>query len=162
MKKDIFFLVLLICLGDQPGFGWGFWAHGRINRLAVFSLPPEMIKFYKRHIGYLEENAVNPDRRRYAVEGEAPRHYIDLEEYGGDTALKSIPRFWKQAVEKYSEDSLEAYGLVPWHINFIKGQLTEALSSGMQTAFSGFRRIWGTTSPMRMCPCILPTTTMDN
>src|SRR5687767_296569 len=61
---------------------WGFFGHERINRLAVFTLPPEMILFYKKHIRDIEEASVNPDRRRYAVPGEAPRHYIDLDDYG--------------------------------------------------------------------------------
>src|SRR6218665_125076 len=61
---------------------WGFYAHKRINRLAVFILPPEMIGFYKKNISYLTERAVAPDHRRYAVVEEAPRHYIDLDHYG--------------------------------------------------------------------------------
>ncbi|TXK52802.1 S1/P1 Nuclease [Pontibacter qinzhouensis] len=107
------------------GFTWGFFAHQRINRLAVFTLPPDMVPFYKKHIRYITENAINPDRRRYAVAGEAPRHYIDIDVYG-DSAIYKMPRYWQQAVEKYSEDTLMAYGIVPWHINRMKYQLTEA------------------------------------
>jgi len=43
-----------------------------INRLAVFTLPPEMLTFYKHHIQFITQEAVSPDRHRYAVEGEAP------------------------------------------------------------------------------------------
>ncbi|MFD2513820.1 zinc dependent phospholipase C family protein [Pontibacter locisalis] len=119
--------VLLLTLLLLPLFGhsWGFFAHQRINRLAVFALPPEMVGFYKKHIRYITENAVNPDKRRYAVANEAPRHYIDLDVYG-DSALYKLPRSWQQAVEKYTEDTLMAYGIVPWHINFMKYQLTQA------------------------------------
>jgi hypothetical protein len=106
-------------------FAWGFFAHQRINRLAVFCLPPEMIPFYKYHIQYITENAVNPDRRRYAVEGEAPRHYIDLDVYS-DNTRGTLPHAWKEAVDMYSEDTLMAYGIVPWQINLMKHQLTEA------------------------------------
>lgn len=122
--KAILILLILLLL-PLHSYSWGFYAHQRINRLAVFSLPPEMVGFYKKHIRYITENAVNPDKRRYAVEGEAPRHYIDLDMYG-DSALHKMPRFWQQAVEKYSEDTLLAYGIVPWHINFMKYQLTQA------------------------------------
>jgi hypothetical protein len=108
--------------------GWGFYAHQRINRLAVFALPPEMFGFYKKHIRFLTEHAVNPDRRRYAVKGEAPRHFIDIDRYG-DSAIFKLPRFWREAVSQYSEDSLQAYGIVPWHINAMKHQLTEAFRS---------------------------------
>lgn len=124
-KKQITFFLLLMLLLPQVGYTWGFFAHQRINRLAVFALPPEIVGFYKKHIRYITENAVNPDRRRYAVEGEAQRHYIDLDVYG-DSALYTMPRFWQQAVKKYSEDSLQAYGIVPWHVNLMKYQLTQA------------------------------------
>jgi hypothetical protein len=106
-------------------FSWGFFAHQKINRLAVFTLPVEMIGFYKKNIQYISEASVNPDRRRYAVPDEAPRHYIDLDEYG-DSAATKLPRYWKQAVEKYGEDSLMKHGIVPWHINRIYYQLKDA------------------------------------
>ena len=95
---------------------WGFYAHSLINRLAVYSLPSEMFGFYKKNIDYLADNAVNPDKRRYAVKDEAPKHYIDLDVYA-DSVKKKLPTlFWKQAVELYSEDTLMAYGIVPWQI----------------------------------------------
>lgn len=106
-------------------YRWGFYAHRRINRLAVFTIPPELIGFYKKHIVYLTENAINPDQRRYAVDDEAPRHYIDLDVYG-DSALQVVPHNWFEAVEKYTEDTLQAYGIVPWHINLMKHLLTRA------------------------------------
>jgi len=123
--KKLFHLVILLLWVVPEARSWGFFAHQRINRLAVFTLPPEMLPFYKYHITYLTENAVNPDRRRYAVEGEAPRHYIDADVYG-DSALYKLPRLWKEAVAQYTEDTLLAYGIVPWHIIRMKFELTEA------------------------------------
>ncbi|GAB3271534.1 hypothetical protein GCM10027347_42860 [Larkinella harenae] len=84
-----------------------------------------MMVFYKKHIDYLTENAVNPDKRRYAVVGEAPRHFIDLDAYG-DTTQRVLPRSWQSAVAKYGEDSLAVHGILPWHIQLAKYQLTEA------------------------------------
>ena len=104
---------------------WGFFAHQKINRLAVFTLPPEMIGFYKKNIQYLSEASVNPDKRRYAVADEAPRHYIDLDDYG-DSAVFKLPRYWKDAVTKFGEDSLMRHGIVPWHINQVFNQLKDA------------------------------------
>jgi len=112
-------------LAFSPAFLWGFYAHSLINRLAVFSLPEEMIGFYKPQIQYITENAVNPDRRRYAVEGEAEKHFIDLDNYG-DSALYTLPIYWFEAVEKFSEDTLRANGIGPWsaYLNFVN--LTKA------------------------------------
>ncbi len=106
-------------------FRWGFFAHQKINRLAVFTLPPEMISFYKKNIEYISESAVNPDRRRMAVPEEAPRHYIDIDHYG-DSALKEMPVYWGAAVEKFTEDTLKAYGIVPWHVYAMYSRLKDA------------------------------------
>jgi len=126
-KKVLILSVSLLLLTVETSFGstWGFWAHRRINRLAVFSLPPEMQYFYKKHIDYITENAVNPDRRRYAVVGEAERHFIDLDVYG-DSALKILPKVWQAAVKKLGEDSLRKHGIVPWYIQTAAYQLTDA------------------------------------
>ncbi|MEX2594777.1 MAG: zinc dependent phospholipase C family protein [Anditalea sp.] len=124
MKKT--FLILLILFVGMEGLrAWGFFAHRRINRLAVFSLPLEMIGFFKENILYITENAVNPDRRRYAVDGEAEKHYIDADVFG-DSAIYQLPRYWEQAVAKYGEDSLRSFGIGPWNVYSVKMQLTEA------------------------------------
>ncbi|MBW8049563.1 MAG: S1/P1 Nuclease [Cytophagales bacterium] len=124
MRKTILSFLIIIII-NICGYTWGFFAHRRINHLAVFTLPTEMVSFYKKHILYITENAVNPDRRRYAVEGEAPRHYIDIDHFGKD-AIYTMPRRWEDAVAKYTEDTLMAYGIVPWHINTVKYWLTNA------------------------------------
>jgi hypothetical protein len=104
---------------------WGFFAHRKINQLAVYTLPSSMASFYKKNIQYLSEAAVNPDRRRYAVPEEAPRHYIDLDDYG-DSAVYKLPRYWSDAVKQFGEDSLQARGIVPWHIYRMYFQLKDA------------------------------------
>ena len=132
-KKSNFFLNIclfaLVCtlLGASKPH-WGFWAHRRINRLAVFRLPEEMQFFYKRNLDYLTENAVNPDRRRYAVIGEAERHFIDLDVYG-DSALQKLPKYWPDAIKQVGEDSLRKHGIVPWHLQTAAFQLTEAFKA---------------------------------
>ena len=123
--KKLFLVLLLILTGAESLSAWGFYAHRRINRLAVFSLPVEMIGFFKENIQFITENAVNPDRRRYAVDGEAEKHYIDADAYG-DSAIYTLPRYWDQAVEMYGKDTLHAYGIAPWNIYFVHLQLTEA------------------------------------
>ena len=87
-----------------------------------------MIGFYKQNIEFLTAKAVNPDQRRYISPDEAERHYIDLDAYG-DSALCKIPRYWKDAVEMYTEDTLRAYGVVPWHVVRVKWWLTNAFTN---------------------------------
>jgi hypothetical protein len=118
LKIGLIGVVLLCC-------SWGFFAHKKINQLAIFTLPPAMSGFYKKNIEYLTEAAVNPDRRRYAIPEEAPRHYIDLDDYGDSAEIK-LPRYWKDAVEKFGEDSLQARGILPWYIYRVYFQLKDA------------------------------------
>lgn len=104
---------------------WGFYAHSRINYFAVFLLPPEMLVLYKTQINYLSDHSVDPDKRRYAIKEEAPRHYIDLDRYGR-YPFEDLPRRWEEAVRKYGEDSLVKHGIVPWHIMRMHQRLTSA------------------------------------
>lgn len=132
------FLVLLFPLGlsmiptsNSIHKQWGFFAHKRINRLAIFTLPPEMFGFYKEHIEYLTEHAVDPDKRRYAVDGEAQCHYIDIDHYAknGENPFSNVPRRWTDAVAKFTEDTLQAYGIVPWHLQVMKFRLQKAFET---------------------------------
>lgn len=110
---------------EQKTQAWGFFGHKLINRMAVFTLPPDMIGFYKKHIVFISDHAVDPDKRRYANKEEAPRHFIDMDHYGA-SPFDSVPEFWTAAVKKYGEDTLKAHGIVPWWINTMVYRLTDA------------------------------------
>jgi hypothetical protein len=118
-------LILSFLLVSLPAFSWGFYAHQRINYYAVFLLPPSMMKLYKPNINYLSEHAVDPDKRRYSVAAEAPRHYIDIDFYG-KYPYDSLPRRWDSAVAKFGEDTLQAQGIVPWWVQIMEQRLTNA------------------------------------
>ncbi|TNE53444.1 MAG: hypothetical protein EP344_14935, partial [Bacteroidetes bacterium] len=81
---------------------WGFFAHRRINRLAVLTLPPEMMVFFKKNIDWIADHAADADMRRYATTFEAPRHYIDLDEYGRPP-FEHVPRTFAEALQQYSK-----------------------------------------------------------
>ena len=123
MKR--FSLFTIACFTSANCFCWGFYAHHKINYLAVFMLPPEMMVLYKPNIDFLAEHAVDPDKRRYAIPGEAPRHYIDIDHYGA-YPYNNLPRKWNDAVKKFSMDSLMEYGIVPWQVQFMLQRLTNA------------------------------------
>ena len=62
-----------------------------------------MFGFYKEHVEYVTEHAVDPDKRRYAVDGEAPCHYIDLDHFykKGEDPFKVMPKKWKDGRKIY-------------------------------------------------------------
>ncbi|TVQ14866.1 MAG: S1/P1 Nuclease [Bacteroidetes bacterium] len=127
-KHKIFTLLLtglLLLAPHLDAFSFGFFAHRKINRMAVFTLPPEMVGFFKHHIEYITERSIDPDRRAHAVVGEAQRHYIDIDHFGPDP-FEAMPRRWNDAVEKYTEDTLQLYGVLPWHVGTMMHRLTRA------------------------------------
>jgi len=124
---------LLVPMGTvEEAEAWGFYGHKRINRMACFTLPPEMFGFYKKHIDFISDHAVDPDRRRYSTKGEAPRHYIDIDHFGseGEDPFDVMPREWDLAVKKFSEDTLQEYGIVPWWIPRQYSKLVKAFARG--------------------------------
>jgi hypothetical protein len=123
MKK--FFAASLLALLAQPCFCWGFYAHRKINYYAVFLLPPEMMVLYRSNVDFLSDHAVDPDKRRYAVPEEGPRHFIDIDHYGPYPYVQ-LPRKWSDAVARLSVDSLNSYGIVPWWIQIMLHRLTDA------------------------------------
>jgi hypothetical protein len=127
MNKNFKIIVLFLFLSSilYATIPWGFYAHKRVNRYAVFTLPEELVGFYKKHIDHLTDHAVDADKRRYAIKEEAPRHYIDIDHYG-ENPFQVMPRKWTDAVEKFSEDTLLTYGIVPWHIQTVYNRLVKA------------------------------------
>ena len=123
MKTSV--ICCLLILASLKSFSWGFYAHRQINNYAVSLLPPEMLLLYKPNILFVSEHAVDPDKRRYIVADEGPRHYIDIDHYG-KYPFDSLPHKWDEAVQKYSEDSLQRYGIVPWWIQTMLQRLTNA------------------------------------
>jgi len=119
-------ITLAVVLGSYTNcYCWGFFAHAKINYYAVFLLPPEMMLFYKPSIGFLSEHSVDPDKRRYAIADEGPRHYLDIDKYG-TYPYPNLPRKWDDAVAKFGRDSLMQHGIVPWHVQIMLSRLTEA------------------------------------
>ena len=116
---------------------WGFFGHRRINRLAVFTLPSDLIPFYKENIEFITEHAVDPDKRRYATKHEAVRHYIDIDHWG-TFPFDNVPRDWTGALMKYTElsvvdsqgDTLQLFGenihqIEGERLYFVEGLLAE-------------------------------------
>lgn len=107
---------------------WGFFGHETIHEKAVYSLPKEMWPLYKEHISILIEKSTNPDKRRHFSKKEPPKHYIDLDAFGMDPKLV-FPANWDSAKSFLTEDTLWAYGVLPWNIEWVYYDLVEAFDS---------------------------------
>ncbi len=120
-------LLILICSS------WGFYAHYRINRFAVFTLPKAMTGFYKANIEYITAHAISADKRRYVDSTEASKHFLNADHYG-KKPFNAIPRNWDDAAIKYTADTLNKYGTLPWTIQYNYYRLVKAFKDHDTTA----------------------------
>ena len=126
--RYIFYLILVLACFSFSGINiWGFYSHRKITEMAIYTLPRDMMQFYKQNSSTIIENSIAADRRRYVIEAEGSRHYIDLDDYDN---LDSIPKYWFKAVEVYGEETLAERGIVPWHAYFTFRQLVDGFTEG--------------------------------
>ena len=84
-----------------------------------------MMVLYKPNISFISEHSIDPDKRRYGIPDEGPRHYLDIDKYGA-YPFPALPRNWDSAVAKFSLDTIMAHGIVPWHVQIMLQRLTYA------------------------------------
>ncbi|WP_302900286.1 zinc dependent phospholipase C family protein [Mucilaginibacter sp. BT774] len=83
-----------------------------------------MSAFYKANIDFITEHAVEPDKKRYVDSLEGSGHFFDADHYGRRPFMK-IPVKWNKAAKKYSADTLNKYGTVPWEIQYQYNRLVD-------------------------------------
>ncbi len=109
--NKIFFMLLLSLVFI---YGWGANGHKVINRRATFSLPPSMS--FLNWADSLAAHASDPDIRRNTDPNEAPRHYIDIEDYPEFVATGRIPQNLDSLIALHGSTFVYATGIVPFSI----------------------------------------------
>ncbi len=84
-----------------------------------------MAGFYKANIEFITAHAISADKRRYVDSTEAPRHFLNADHYG-KKPFNVIPQNRDDAVLKYSADTINKYGTLPWTIQFNYYRLVKA------------------------------------
>jgi hypothetical protein len=101
--------------------------------MAVFSLPQEMLGFYKKNIEFITAHAVDPDKRRYATKHEAVRHYIDIDHWG-TFPFDNVPRDYADAILQFSGMQLVS----------ARGDTTDVAPEDYRMYLDSFPEIWPT------------------
>ncbi|HEX9652982.1 MAG TPA: S1/P1 nuclease [bacterium] len=132
-KSKLLFTSLAIVISTlvmiRDTWGWGFFAHKWINRLAVDALPAEVRPFFEQHRDYLSEHAVDPDLWRDNDAAEHFRHFIDIDLYG-PFPFKELPRDFEAAKQKFGEKTVIDRGIAPWWIEKQYDRLVQHMKSG--------------------------------
>ncbi len=125
MSKKFFTLLLLLTVLAIGISGWGFLVHRTVAQLAIYQLPKSMRSFFFTNKDSLVYGAPRPDIRRTKDESEGSKHYMDME-YFGDSAFRVVPHHLDAAIEKYSIDTLNKYGTLPYVVVEYTEKLTQA------------------------------------
>jgi len=131
-KFSVATLFLFIILATRFFLAWGVFGHEHINRAAVLALPEPVQSFFYNHIDFITQESTVPDLRKYTLNDKAenPRHYIDLENFGG---IDSLPLTMADAKAKYDEKFLQQNGILPWYVMDMMDKLTKAFKEKRKT-----------------------------
>lgn len=110
---------------------WGFEAHRNITRMAVLQLPPPLLPLYRTYVHELAEASLTPDRRRYVMPAEGPRHYLAIDllkqaEQQHNKALMGMPQ--DSVLPLFGTAERRHLGTLPWHVVQLHHQLTQAMA----------------------------------
>ncbi len=129
MNKRNIILLLVLAVIVPALSGWGFMVHRTVAQLAIYQLPKPMQHFFFVHKDSIVSASPRPDQRRTQQPEEGSKHYMDMEAFGPD-AFSEIPRDLDKAIAKYSLDTLNKYGTLPYVVESYTEKLTNAFRSG--------------------------------
>ena len=114
------FLILSSFVTPYSDVEWGFFGHRLINKMAVYCTPEPLNSFLLANLNFVESHAIDPDKRRYAVVEEGPRHYLDYE-------------IWKSCDSFYSGIDRMDWLVKCAEVLYVKGGDTISLDSAKET-----------------------------
>jgi len=95
--------------------GWGNVGHKIINYKTILSALPEM-EFFEIWADSLEAHASDADARKSWDPDEAPKHYIDIDNYPEFIATGTIPQDFDSLVAIHGLSFVLDQGILPWAI----------------------------------------------
>ncbi len=119
-------LIFIILAVSRLTFGWGFWAHQKVNEHAIDLLPEPLRSFYEQNKEYIVKESVAPDLRRAENKEEGYYHYMDLDKYG-EYPFKNLPENYDDAVKRFGYDTVLKNGIVPWKVKWLTDSLSQAM-----------------------------------
>ena len=95
--------------------GWGYVGHRIINYNTILSALPEM-EFFETWADSLQAHASDADYRKSWDPTEAPKHYIDIDNYPEFIATGTIPQSFDSLVAIHGLTFVMDQGILPWAI----------------------------------------------
>jgi len=111
--KYILYPVLLLLLALVLS-GWGSKGHKKISQNFAACLPAEMSFLKPAWTNYVGSHASDADYRKDSDPDEAPRHYIDIDNYPEFVLNGRIPQTYDSILAKYGSYFVIDQGILPW------------------------------------------------
>ena len=111
-NKHITFFLLLVSIIFI--YGWGANGHKIINRRSTFSFPSPMT--FLNWADSLAAHSSDADYRRSSDPNEAPRHYIDIDDYPEFIATGRIPQDLDSLIAIHGSTFVYDKGILPFSI----------------------------------------------
>lgn len=102
-------LLLLILLSS-----WGYRGHTKISECAPPCFPSSVSFLLGNFSTILVDSALAPDDRKQWDDTEAPKHYIDIDNYPEFQYYGKIPMTWDSITQAHSVSFILDNGIVPW------------------------------------------------
>ncbi len=113
IKSKFLFPVIVIC--SIFFIGWGQVGHHIINYNTILSALPEM-QFFNTWADSLAAHGSDADYRKDWDPNEAPKHYIDIDNYPEFVANGFIPQSFDSLVAIHGYSFVMDQGILPWAI----------------------------------------------
>ncbi|MBK8983446.1 MAG: T9SS type A sorting domain-containing protein [Ignavibacteria bacterium] len=110
-NRKIFFLLIFSLIFI---YGWGAAGHKIINRRSTFSLPPSMN--FLNWSDSLAAHSSDADYRRSSDPNEAPRHFIDIDNYPEFIATGRVPQDLDSLIALHGSSFVYDNGILPFSI----------------------------------------------
>lgn len=125
------FAVAVLLLTPGAAYGWSLAGHRLVSDLAVaaaLDACPKLVKGRKRQLAF---HAIEPDIILRPRDGkrEEIRHFIDLDSYG-PPPFSSLPRRYRDALEKWGRETVRGRGVLPWTIGRMARRLEREIEKG--------------------------------
>jgi len=111
MKKNLFKTLTLIVLTILTA-SWGGQGHYKISYCASLSFNSSMSQF-SSWTTFLANHASDADIRKPDDPTEAPKHYIDIDNYN-EFQAGSIPQNLSEVIAIYGSTNIYDWGILPW------------------------------------------------
>jgi Abnormal spindle-like microcephaly-assoc'd, ASPM-SPD-2-Hydin len=119
---------VMLAMCSSFAWSWGEATHIFINKEAGKHLPSPF-PFFANNIQWISDHAPDADYRRNTDPTEAPKHFIDIEDYP-EFAAGTLSHNYDSLVLIHGLSTVTKIGVVPWSIIWSLDSLTNCLRRG--------------------------------